>query len=53
MESVRPGEILRCAHLGRIAFANTDLAGAVDYRFSIFEAPRVVNELPDQVLRMV
>ena len=38
------------APFGRIAFANTDLAGAMDHRFSILEAHRAVNQLLDQVL---
>ena len=45
-----PREILRRAPFGRIAFANTDLAGAMDHRFSILEAQRAVNQLLDQVL---
>jgi spermidine dehydrogenase len=46
-----PREILRGAPFGRIAFANTDLAGAMDHRFSILEAQRAVDQLMDQVLR--
>jgi spermidine dehydrogenase len=38
-------EVLRSAPFGRIAFANTDLAGAMDHRFSILEAQRAVNQL--------
>jgi len=34
----------------RIAFANTDLAGAMDHRYSILEAKRAVEQLLDQVL---
>jgi spermidine dehydrogenase len=45
-----PREVLRSAPFGRIAFANTDLAGAMDHRFSILEAQRAVNQLFDQVL---
>jgi spermidine dehydrogenase len=45
-----PREILRSAPFGRIAFANTDLAGAMDHRFSILEAQRAVGQLLDQVL---
>jgi len=45
-----PREILRDAPLGRIAFANTDLAGAMDHRYSILEAQRAVRQLLDQVL---
>jgi spermidine dehydrogenase len=40
-----PREILRKAPVGRIAFANTDLAGAMDHRFSILEAQRAINQL--------
>jgi len=45
-----PREILRRAPFGRIAFANTDLAGAMDHRYSILEAHRAINQLLDQVL---
>jgi len=45
-----PREILRRAPFGRIAFANTDLAGAMDHRYSILEAQRAVQQLLDQVL---
>jgi spermidine dehydrogenase len=45
-----PREILRRAPFGRIAFANTDLAGAMDHRYSILEAKRAVGQLFDQVL---
>ena len=38
-------EVLRKAPFGRIAFANTDLAGAMDHRFSILEAERAVSQL--------
>jgi spermidine dehydrogenase len=40
-----PRETLRGAPFGRIAFANTDLAGAMDHRFSIREAQRAVKQL--------
>jgi spermidine dehydrogenase len=40
-----PRETLRKAPFGHIAFANTDLAGAMDHRFSILEAQRAVNQL--------
>ncbi len=40
-----PRETLRKAPFGRIAFANTDLAGAMDHRFSILEAQRAINQL--------
>jgi spermidine dehydrogenase len=40
-----PREVLRKAPFGRIAFANTDLAGAMDHRYSILEAQRAVQQL--------
>ncbi len=49
-ESLRPSEVLRAAPFGRIAFANTDLAGIMDHRCSILEAERAVGQLLDQVL---
>ena len=45
-----PSEVLRGAPFGRIAFANTDLAGIMDHRTSILEADRAVRQLLDQVL---
>jgi spermidine dehydrogenase len=45
-----PRDVLRSASFGRIAFANTDLAGAMDHRYSILEAHRAVTQLLDQVL---
>jgi spermidine dehydrogenase len=45
-----PREVLRSAPFGRIAFANTDLAGAMDHRYSILEAHRAVEQVLDQVL---
>jgi spermidine dehydrogenase len=45
-----PRDVLRGMPFGRIAFANTDLAGAMDHRCSILEAQRAVNQLLDQVL---
>jgi spermidine dehydrogenase len=45
-----PSEVLRAAPWGRIAFANTDLAGIMDHRSSIVEAQRAVAQLLDQVL---
>jgi spermidine dehydrogenase len=45
-----PREVLRSAPFGRIGFANTDLAGAMDHRYSIFEARRAVSQLFDSVL---
>jgi spermidine dehydrogenase len=45
-----PGDLLRTAPFGRIAFANTDLSGVADHRSSIIEADRAVGQLLDQVL---
>jgi spermidine dehydrogenase len=45
-----PREVLRAMPFGRIAFANTDLAGAMDHRFSILEAQRAVGQLLEQVI---
>jgi spermidine dehydrogenase len=45
-----PSDVLRAAPFGRIAFANTDLAGIMDHRSSILEAQRAVAQLLDQVL---
>lgn len=38
-------DVLRDSAFGRIAFANTDLAGAMDHRNSIREADRAVTQL--------
>jgi len=40
-----PRQVLRKGPFGRVAFANTDLAGAMDHRFSIVEAQRAVNQI--------
>jgi spermidine dehydrogenase len=45
-----PGEVLRAAPFGRIAFANVDLSGMPDHKSSIIEADRAVEQLLDQVL---
>jgi spermidine dehydrogenase len=45
-----PREVLRREPFGRITFANSDLAGAMDHRYSILEAQRAVRLLLDQVL---
>jgi len=45
-----PRDVLRAAPFGRIAFANTDLAGAMDHRYSILEAHRAVEQLVGQVV---
>jgi spermidine dehydrogenase len=44
-----PRETLRSAPFARIAFANTDLAGAMDHRYSILEAQRAVGQILDRV----
>lgn len=45
-----PGELLRAAPFGRIAFANVDLSGMPDHKSSIIEANRAVEQLLNQVL---
>lgn len=45
-----PGEVIRTAPFGRVAFANTDLSGVADHRSSIIEANRAVEQLLDQVV---
>jgi spermidine dehydrogenase len=45
-----PRDVLRSAPFGRIAFANTDLAGAMDHRYSILEAHRAVGQLLEHVV---
>lgn len=45
-----PGDVLRAAPFGRIAFANTDLSGTPDHKSSILEADRAVEQLLNQVL---
>jgi spermidine dehydrogenase len=40
-----PGEFLRSHPYGRVAFANSDLAGIMDHRTSILEARRAVEQL--------
>ncbi|HSY90193.1 MAG TPA: FAD/NAD(P)-binding protein [Candidatus Binatus sp.] len=45
-----PGDVLRAAPFGRIAFANTDLSGTPDHKSSIIEANRAVEQLLDVVL---
>jgi len=44
-----PGEVLRNTPYGRIAFANSDLAGIMDHRASIIEAHRAVGQLAASV----
>lgn len=45
-----PGDLLRAAPFGRIAFANVDLSGMPDHKSSIIEADRAVGQVLDQVL---
>ena len=45
-----PRDVLRDTPFGRIAFANTDLAGAMDHRFSILEAQRAIGQLLEQLI---
>jgi spermidine dehydrogenase len=45
-----PGDVLRAAPFGRIAFANTDLSGTPDHKSSILEADRAVEQLLNVVL---
>jgi spermidine dehydrogenase len=45
-----PGDVLRAAPFGRIAFANTDLSGTPDHKSSIIEADRAVEQLLNQVV---
>ena len=40
-----PRDVLRYRPFGRIAFANTDLAGAMDHRNAILEGDRAVAQL--------
>ncbi len=40
-----PGDVLRNTPYGRIAFANSDLAGIMDHRTSILEAKRAVQQI--------
>ena len=45
-----PGEVLRAAPFGRIAFANVDLSGMPDHKSSIIEGKRAVEQLLDRAL---
>jgi spermidine dehydrogenase len=42
-----PRDVLRAAPFGRIAFANTDLAGAMDHRNCFVESERAVRQVLD------
>jgi spermidine dehydrogenase len=43
-----PGDVIREQAFGRIAFANSDLAGIMDHRMSILEAKRAVGQIRDK-----
>jgi len=45
-----PGDVMRAAPFGRIAFANVDLSGMPDHKSSIIEADRAVEQLLDLAL---
>jgi spermidine dehydrogenase len=45
-----PRDVLRAEPFGRIAFANTDLTGCMDHRYSILEGQRAVDQLLNRVL---
>jgi len=40
-----PGDVLRHQPFGRVAFANSDLAGIMDHRSSIIEAKRAAGQV--------
>ena len=44
-----PGDVLRKTPYGRIAFANSDLAGIMDHRSSIQEARRAVDQIVSRI----
>ncbi len=44
-----PGDVLRNHPFGRIAFANSDLAGIMDHRTSILEAQRAAGQAVSQL----
>jgi spermidine dehydrogenase len=44
-----PGDYLRNNPYGRIAFANSDLAGIMDHRMSILEAQRAVAQISERI----
>jgi spermidine dehydrogenase len=46
-----PGDVLRAAPFGRIAFANVDLSGMPDHKSSIIEGNRAVEQVLDDVLK--
>jgi spermidine dehydrogenase len=44
-----PGDLLRHRPFGRIAFANSDLAGIMDHRASILEAQRAAGQVVERI----
>jgi spermidine dehydrogenase len=44
-----PGEALRGGPVGRVAFANSDLAGIMDHRASILEADRAITQVLERL----
>src|SRR5581483_3918139 len=44
-----PGEVLRRNPVGRVAFANSDVAGIMDHRASILEARRAVDQVRERL----
>jgi spermidine dehydrogenase len=44
-----PGDVIRQNPYGRVAFANSDLAGIMDHRVSILEARRAVSQVVDKI----
>jgi spermidine dehydrogenase len=45
-----PGDVIRQNPYGRIAFANSDLAGIMDHRMSILEARRAVGQIETRLM---
>jgi spermidine dehydrogenase len=45
-----PGDVIRKNPYGRIAFANSDLAGIMDHRMSILEARRAVGQIATRTM---
>ena len=44
-----PGDVIRQHPFGRVAFANSDLAGIMDHRTSILEARRAVDQIQNRL----
>ena len=45
-----PGDVIRQNPYGRIAFANSDLAGIMDHRTSILEAQRAASQIAEKIV---